>query len=137
MHTVNPLGATSRLAVRYLVERATTHDHYPVTYWPSSKVGLLPTVLDRLTPDWNLGYRASLLGIILDQIPRGRKTTKYKRLVEAHPYPLCQEPNFLEHILCCEHLQETREEIQETAFFSYLFPGSFSRASSKIMSRKV
>jgi hypothetical protein len=68
----NALGATSRLTAGY--QRASTHDHYPATYWPSSKVGLLPTVLDRLTPGRNVGHRAFLLGFILDQIPHGRST---------------------------------------------------------------
>jgi hypothetical protein len=40
-------------------------------------------------------------------------------------------------LICCEHLQEIRAEIQETAFFPYLPPGKFLRASSKTMSKMV
>jgi hypothetical protein len=101
MPTVNQVGSMSTQRTEdYLQQRSEAGTHYATRYWPGSKVGLLPPVLNIIAPSCNYSQRASFMGLMLDQVPHGRKLAQYEKMAEPLPCPLCNAPyETLEHVL--------------------------------------
>jgi hypothetical protein len=101
----------------YLQQRSGAGSYYETRYWPGSEVGLLPPVLNITAPSRNYSQRAGFMGLILNQVPHGRKLAQYENAAEPLPCPLCNAPyETLEHvILACPALAATRAEIEEVA----------------------
>jgi hypothetical protein len=55
-------------------------------------VGLLPPVLNIIAPSCNYSQQAGFMGLILDQVPHGRKLAQYENMTEPLPCPLCNAP---------------------------------------------
>jgi hypothetical protein len=74
MPTVNQVGSMSTQQTEdYLQQQSEAGSHYVTRYWPGSEVGLLPPALNIIAPSRNYAQRAAFMGLILDQVPHGRK----------------------------------------------------------------
>jgi hypothetical protein len=134
MPTVNQVGSMSTQKTGdYLQQRSEAGSYYETRYCPGSEVGLLPPVLNIIAPSCNYSQRAGFMGIILDQVPHGRKLAQYENATEPLPCPLCNAPyETLEHvILDCPALSATRAGIKEVAFHPYLLQGNPCSSSSR------
>jgi hypothetical protein len=139
MPTVNQVGSMSTQKTEdYLQQRSEAGSYYETRYWPGSEVGLLPPVLNIIAPSCNYSQRAGFLGLILDQVPHGRKLAQYENMTEPLPCPLCNPPyETLEHvILDCPALSATRAAIKEVAFYPYLLQGNPRSSSSRPLPKK-
>jgi hypothetical protein len=79
------------------------------------------------------------MGLMLDQVPHGRKLAQYEKLDEPLPCPLCNAPyETLEHVLLdCPALAATRAEIKEAAFHPYLLQGNPRSSSSRPLPKQI
>jgi hypothetical protein len=140
MPTVNKVGSMSTQKTEdYLQQRSEAGAYYETRYWPGSEVGLLPPVLNIIAPSCNYSQRASFLGLMLDQVPHGRKLAQYENMTEPLPCPMCNAPyETLEHvILACPALSATRAAIKEVAFHPYLLQGNPRSSSSRPLPKPI
>ena len=85
--------------------------YYPDGYWASSVIGLLKPVLDSLTGKRFSDRRTTLLNLIWDYAPTGRRKGLFKNR-SPEPCPLCGQSDSLDHVvLRCSHLHVIRQSI--------------------------
>ena len=133
----NPVGSIAppvRRAQEYLCQRdeqalrrPESSRHYPPHYWENSCIGILRAVLDKLGSPRHADFRSSLLCLVWDQVPTGRRKGLFCGGA-AELCPLCGQSDSLEHVvLQCPCLRNTRLEILREASSPYEY-GKFSLA---------
>jgi hypothetical protein len=79
------------------------------------------------------------MGLMLDQVPHGRKLAQYENMTEPLPCPLCNASyETLEHVIFdCPALSATRAVIKEVAFHPYLLQGNPRSSSSRPLPKPI